>query len=65
MDVITLDHDYHVVELNHYGMTTEMHNWLQTRFGIGDGERWFYRHPKVFFFDRKDHLMFLIRWAHE
>jgi hypothetical protein len=63
--MIVLEHDYNVVELSHYGMTTEMHTWLQERLGSPTGERWFYRHPKLFFFDKKDHLMFIIRWADE
>jgi len=63
--MIVLEHDYSVVELSRYGMTTEMHNWLQERLGSPTGERWFYRPPKLFFFDNRDHLMFIIRWADE
>jgi hypothetical protein len=56
-------HEYHIVELNHYGMSTEIQNWLQAQLGVGNGEHWFYRHPRIYFKNSKDHLMFLLRWS--
>jgi hypothetical protein len=60
---LLVDHDYHVVELNRYGMNTEVYDWMLSTFGDGDGQRWFYRHPKIYFTDAKDHMMFLIKWS--
>ncbi len=61
---ILANHEYTVVELrtNVY-LPDEMFAWLQTQFGPGDGERWFFKPPKVYFADRRDHMMFLLRWS--
>ena len=62
---IKINHDYHIVELNRTASIadTVMWNWLKDRFGEGDGSRWFYRHPKLFFLNKQDHLMFVLRWS--
>jgi hypothetical protein len=61
--ILLTNYDYHVVELNHYDISTEVWDWLEERFGVGNGERWFYRHPKLFFLNKQDHLMFVLRWS--
>jgi hypothetical protein len=61
--MLLLDHEYHVVELYTISDLSEMFEWLQLRFGAGDGSRWMYKHPKLYFADPKDHMMFLIRWS--
>ncbi len=62
--MIIIDHEYHVVELGRY-IPLEVHDWLRERFGIGDGSRWFVRHNKLYFANKQDHLMFLLRWGSE
>ncbi len=57
-----VDHEYTVVELNSK-VPDEVFEWLQVKFGPGDGIRWWYRHPKIYFVDRRDHMMFLLRWS--
>lgn len=62
--MIIIDHEYHVVELYTFAKPPdEMFEWLQLKFGPGDGTRWMYKHPKIFFVDAKDHMMFLLRWS--
>ena len=62
--MIKFDHDYHGVELDVWSKPpAEMFEWLQTKFGPGDGNRWFYRSGTVYFADQRDHMMFLLRWA--
>ena len=63
MDMILANHDYYIVELNTKTPPAEMFEWLQLRFGAGDGTRWWYKHPKLFFTDESDHLMFLLKWG--
>lgn len=60
---LLIDHEYHVVELHRPSPPAEIFEWLQLRLGPGDGTRWFYKHPKLYFADKKDHLMFLIQWG--
>ncbi len=57
-----VDHEYTVVEWN-IKVPDEVFEWLQVKFGPGDGIRWWYRHPKIYFVDRRDHMMFLLRWS--
>ena len=61
--MLLIDHEYHVVDLNAFYVPDGMFEWLQLRFGTGDGTRWMYKHPKLYFADPKDHMMFLIRWS--
>jgi hypothetical protein len=58
-----INHDYHIVELNQYGMTTKVMQWMLEKFGRQDQGRWFYRHPKIYFTNSQDHLMFVLRWS--
>lgn len=60
---VIINHEYHVVELNNVRVPDEVFEWLQVKFGPGDGRRWHYRHPKIYFADRRDHMMFLLRWG--
>jgi hypothetical protein len=50
-----------VVEM--YKVTNEVLDWLHAQHGIGDGTRWMYKHPKIYFANAQDHLMFLLRWS--
>lgn len=59
---ILIDHEYHIVEL-FARPPAEIFEWLQLKFGPADGTRWMYRHPKIYFTDSRDHMMFLLRWA--
>lgn len=61
--MLLLNHEYHVVELNSFVGIDGVFEWLQIRFGPGDGTRWMYKHPRIYFADPKDHMMFLIRWS--
>jgi hypothetical protein len=60
--VIRLNHDYHIVELNRQ-LTAEVRNWLETKFGLGTGERWFYKNNRIYFADARDHMMFVLVWG--
>ena len=61
--MILIDHDYHVVELYAPFLPNEVLNWLNEKFGVGDGTRWFRRHSKLYFTNSSDHLMFLLAWG--
>ena len=60
---ILIDHEYTVVELHNINPPDEMFAWLQIQFGPGNGTRWFYKHPKLYFADRRDHMMFILRYS--
>ena len=60
--MILVEHEYHIVELN-LRAPAEVFEWLMLKFGPGDGTRWMYKHPNLYFADPKDHLMFTLRWA--
>jgi hypothetical protein len=55
------EHEYHGVEMNGI-VSAEIVSWLRLSFGPA-GQRWFYQNHKIFFYDPKDHMMFLLRWA--
>ena len=59
-----LDHEYRIVEFNRYP-NFEVFIWLVERFGRAKCGRWFYRHPRMYFQDPKDHLMFILKWAND
>lgn len=61
--MIKVNHDYFIVELNTYAPPAEMFEWLQVRLGPGNGDRWMYKSPKLFFANKQDHTMFLLRWG--
>ena len=60
---VEIDHEYHIIELQPYNMPSEVMDWLIENFGKPDGSRWTYRHPKIYFKNSKDHLMFTLRWS--
>jgi hypothetical protein len=60
---ILINHDYYVAELHNNWPPAEMFEWLMLRFGAGDGTRWWYKPPKLYFADKRDHMMFLLRWG--
>ena len=59
--MIKIEHDYHVVELYH--IPWEVIEWCQERFGAGDGSRWMIKNNKIYFANKLDHMMFLVRWS--
>jgi len=58
---LQINHDYHVVEM--YKVPNEVLVWLHERHGLGDGRIWMYKHPKIYFANARDHLMFVLRWS--
>ena len=60
--MILLNHDYHVVEFNSR-VPEYLIDWLENKFGIGDGSRWFLRQNRLYFKDGKDHLLFVLSWG--
>jgi hypothetical protein len=60
---LLINHDYHIVELHNRKPPAEMFEWLMLKFGAGDGIRWWYKHPKLYFVNKRDHLMFVLRWS--
>jgi hypothetical protein len=52
--------DYHIVELS--WIPDEVYQWCENQFGPV-GKRWFSRHPKIYFTNKLDHMMFLVRWS--
>ena len=54
------NHEYHCVELHR--IPTWMLVEMVEFFGPA-GKKWFYRGDKIYFYDPKDHMMFLLRWA--
>lgn len=52
--------DYHIVEL--YEIPNEVRQWCEDQFGPS-GKRWFTRSPKIYFTNKLDHMMFLVRWS--
>jgi hypothetical protein len=60
---VKIEHEYHIVELDQFNIPQETVEWLRVKYGPGDGTRWFYKNPKIYFADPKDHLMFLLRWG--
>jgi hypothetical protein len=61
--MIMANHEYHVVEFGSRHLPAEIFEWLQIKYGPGDGTRWWYRHPRLFFRNSSDHLMFLLSWS--
>ena len=61
--MIKINHDYYVVELTLFSLPSEVAEWLQSRLGPGDGNRWMYRSPNLYFSNKTDHTMFLLRWG--
>jgi hypothetical protein len=60
--MILVEHEYHIVELN-FQAPAEVFEWLMLKFGPGDGTRWMYKHPRLYFANSKDHLLFTLRWS--
>lgn len=58
--MIKSDHDYRVIELNGFRLPEEVLVWLKEN--VREGQ-WFYKHPKIYFEETHDHLMFTLRWS--
>jgi hypothetical protein len=56
--MIVAEHEYHVIEL--HTITDNVIKWLCDNM---ESHRWFTRGNKVYFFNQKDHMMFLLRWS--
>lgn len=61
--MIVADKEYHIVELNTTQPPAEVFEWLILKFGAGNGVRWMYRPPILYFANPSDHLMFVLRWS--
>lgn len=60
-----LGHEYHVVELNNVRPPDAMWDWLKFHCGDPGTTRWMYKHPNIYFADKQDHFMFLLRFSGE
>ena len=58
--MILVDHEYHGAELAG-PIPQELWNWLVDNFGEPTGERWFFRNNIIYFSNKLDHMIFLIR----
>jgi hypothetical protein len=58
--MILIDHDYHVVEL--HWIPDEVIDWCSKQYGE-HGDRWFTGRNKIYFKNKLDHMMFLVRWS--
>ena len=57
---------YYIVELNMDNITNakgDIIEWLTSTLGPKENGRWFVRFPQIYFCDKKDHMMFLLRWS--
>ena len=60
--MIKINYDYHVIELG-ASLPGSAYDWLVEKLGQPNGDKWFYRWPRIYFSDSKDHLMFILRWG--
>ena len=56
---IEANHEYHIVEVA--VVTEEMLDWCHTQ--LGETGRYFLRHHRLFFYNERDHLMFVLRFS--
>lgn len=61
--MISVNHDYYIIELNNVKVPTEVFEWLKDNFGDGRDGRWFLKYPKLYFKNKHDHLMFTLWWS--
>jgi hypothetical protein len=61
--MLVLDHEYHIVELNNVEPPQEVFDWLKQNYGTGTDGRWGFRHPNIYFANKSDHMMFVLRWS--
>jgi hypothetical protein len=59
---IILDHEYYIVEMNNVVIPERMFDWLNEH--VQDGA-WFVKHPNIYFANRQDHFMFVLRFSGE
>ena len=59
---LKLDHEYYIIEFNDVQIPDEVFEWLNENFGDTEG-RWSYRHPRLYFANSKDHLLFTLKWS--
>ena len=62
-DRILIDHEYHIIELHNIMVPDEVFDWLFENCGDGSDGRWFLKHPRLYFRNSRDHLMFTLRWS--
>lgn len=58
--MIQLGHEYHGCELQTQ-LPTEIKEWLTEKLGEPNGDRWYIRSNTIYFANKQDHMMFLIR----
>jgi hypothetical protein len=57
LNEIEIGHEYYVVELNAFALPQDLVEWLD----IHCKGRYLYKHPKIYFYNQKDHMMFLLK----
>jgi hypothetical protein len=60
MGMNLVEHEYHGIELTKQ-LPNDIYNWLIDNYGHGDGSRWYMRHNVIYFSNKHDHMMFLIK----
>lgn len=60
MGIMIAEHTYHVIELER--IPEGLFESLNASFGP-PGPRWWFSHYKIYFRDKLDHLMFLLKWS--
>jgi hypothetical protein len=60
--MLTIDHVYHVVELNTHAIPKDVVAWLNSQYGVNT-DRYFHKNGKIYFLNKHDHFLFLLRWG--
>jgi hypothetical protein len=60
MGIIEADHEYYIIELEK--ITLDLVEWLNSSFGPPTG-RWWLSNYRIYFRDKRDHLMCVLRWS--
>lgn len=58
--MIQLEHEYHGCELQ-MQLPNDIREWLTEKLGQPNGDRWYIRNNTIYFANKQDHMMFLIR----
>jgi hypothetical protein len=61
--MLNLEHEYHIVECNNVQPPKEVFDWLNSNCGDGSDGRWGFKHPNIYFADKRDHMMFVLRFS--
>lgn len=60
--MLKLNHEYYVVEMNNVLIPERMFDWLELHVQKGD---YFIKHPNIYFANKNDHFMFILRFSGE